>query len=305
MAIFKIDDNDKTILSADNSKKFPSERLLEDFFVKNLETLLGVRYLERQYRILGDRERVDIIGIDRDNSPVIIELKLDRDDGILTQGQAYYGWLLENKRQVGHLVESQLGESFEVNWELPKILLVAREFSERIERAAKPLGYIELIRYSVYEPDIFELSGEQLPARLLHGRTDTNKQRFAKKQNGNMPSIYTIDQHFGILTAEEVKEKTKIMVDLVHALSEIQEDARQTGIAYKRKSRRGKFLRLEFRPTWVQVLLKQAGYKSDVKKIVEDITSFKWGYNGRIKFTEDSDTDYIFEIIKEAYEQTQ
>ena len=31
---------------------------------------------------------------------------------------------------------------------------------------------------------------------------------------------------------------------------------------------------------------------------------YKWGYNGKTNFDSESNIDYIFEIIKEAYNQT-
>jgi len=306
MAIFS--DNKDSISQLNETQRFRRERELEDFFSSNdnLEQLLRVRFIKRQHRIRDGSEIIDILGLDYDNSPVIVELKLEEgDDAMLTQGDSYHLWLRLNKQDFSDLVEIKLGKEVKVNGDVPKIIFVAKSFSPRIQRLAEDRGYIELITYSTYEQGIFQLEGETLSARLLRGRLDTSGKDSLKTPKEHMSEFYTIDQHLNIITAEEVKDKFEKLLELIHALPEIQEDPRQTGVAYKVKNKRGKFLRLEFRPTWVQVLLKKPAYKSDSQKIVRDISSFKWGYDGQIKFTMDSDTDYVFEIIKEAYEQTQ
>ncbi|WP_018130350.1 hypothetical protein [Effusibacillus pohliae] len=52
------------------------EKSLQTLFEKNLEVLLGVRFLESEYSTESiHRERIDTLGIDEDHSPVIIEYK--------------------------------------------------------------------------------------------------------------------------------------------------------------------------------------------------------------------------------------
>lgn len=296
MAIFRFAENQ--IVRLWDGERFSSEREMEDFFAKKSGELLGVRCLDRQYRIRGGEEIIDILGIDSTNSPVIVELKLDKGgDEVLTQAQSYYSWLLDNRPQYKHLVESEIGKGVDINWELPKIILIAKRFSERIERAVELFDYVELVRYAFYKPDIFTLEGDELSTRLLRGsgkvvtggKRDTNKD-------------FDFSQHLAITTSDEVKKGISSLRDKILQMSDVKEVALQTGVAYKRG--RGKFMRFEFRPQWVQVLLKNPSYKSDTKKVVRDITSFKWGYNGQIRFNSNTDADYVLEIIKEAYEQT-
>src|SRR3989338_10053332 len=154
MAIFKITkEKAKAIQSPRKSDFFKSELELEDFFEKNLEELLGVRFVDRQYPITDTKGIIDTLGLDIDNSPVIVEYKWDKDDGVLTQGQFYYGWLKKNRRAFQTLVENKLGNGVKVNWEQPRLILIAQSFSKFIKGAAEEIEYVDLVTYACYEPD--------------------------------------------------------------------------------------------------------------------------------------------------------
>ncbi len=85
----------------------------------------------------------------------------------------------------------------------------------------------------------------------------------------------------------------------------VKENFGKSGIFYRTiKGLEKSFARLEFRPTWIQLLIREPYYKSDVKRLVKDVTSNKWGYKGMIKFTLDSDVDYVFNLVKQSYEST-
>ena len=55
---------------------FPKERDLHELFERNLDALLGVRYVASEFTT-GDRQRgrIDTLGLDQDNYPTIIEYK--------------------------------------------------------------------------------------------------------------------------------------------------------------------------------------------------------------------------------------
>ena len=72
MAIFKI--NKKNVIKCSiKDDGFGDEFSLRDFFADNLEELLGIRFIEKEYPI--QEGRIDTFGIDENNSPVIIEYK--------------------------------------------------------------------------------------------------------------------------------------------------------------------------------------------------------------------------------------
>ncbi len=294
MAIFKITkEKTEAIQSEHKTDFFRNESGLEDFFEKNLEKLLGVRFLYRQFPTSANEGFIDTLGLDVDNSPTIIEYKWDKDDGVLTQGLSYRTWLLENRRVFQTLVENKLSRNEEVNWEQPRLILIAQSFSRRIKNAVRQLGFVELVTYACYEPDILHLDGIEVSSENIVSPIID--------ESGNAV-LYDKNYHISLLNSDITKEKIELLRQRILSLSEVKELLNQkTGITYKSNK---KFIRLEFKATYVQILLKNATYPKDNKRIVEDITSHKWGYNGKIRFNNESDIDYIFEIIKEAYNQT-
>ena len=55
-----------------------------------METLFGVRFLKSEYIITAGR--MDSIGIDENNSPVIFEYKRSINENVINQGLFYLDW---------------------------------------------------------------------------------------------------------------------------------------------------------------------------------------------------------------------
>jgi len=95
MAIFKIDSKRAQQLSL-KKDGFGNEFNLRDFFAENLGEILGVRFLEKEYQTTDGR--IDTLGIDENNSPVIIEYKWRENEEVLSQGLFYLDWLLKKQK---------------------------------------------------------------------------------------------------------------------------------------------------------------------------------------------------------------
>ncbi|OZH52658.1 hypothetical protein AFK68_22945 [Hydrocoleum sp. CS-953] len=78
-----------------NGWEFASEEILEDFLYENLEILLGLNVLDRQYIV--NSQRCDILAFDSQKKLVILELKNVEDRGIVQQLTRYYDALLDEK----------------------------------------------------------------------------------------------------------------------------------------------------------------------------------------------------------------
>ena len=63
------------------------ERELQTLIEKNMETLFGVRFLKSEYSITNGR--MDSIGIDENNCPVIFEYKRSSNENVINQGLFY------------------------------------------------------------------------------------------------------------------------------------------------------------------------------------------------------------------------
>lgn len=289
MPIFKIDKT-KALQITLKEDGFGSEAELRDFFAENLDEILGVRFLEKEYPTTDGR--IDTLGIDENNSPVIVEYKWRENEEILAQGLFYFNWLMRNKRHFELLADKKLGAKTEVNWEQPRVILIAQGFSRYILGAVQQEKNIELKTYTYYKPNLLQIEDIYTPS----GVKTTLKR--AREQEG---IEYTLEHHLEI-TSPEMQKIVNLLRSKIIALPGVTENYGKSGIYYRTTSK--SFTRLEFRPTWVQLLLRDPKYKSDNKKLVKDVTSNKWGYRGMIKFQTDSDIDYIFNLVKQSYEST-
>lgn len=292
MPIFKID---KTKASQITLKEdgFGNEAELRDFFAENLDEILGVRFIEKEYPINygGIDYRIDTLGIDENNAPVIIEYKWKENEEIFSQGKCYFNWLVKNRPHFELLVNKKLGTKTKVNWEQPRVILIAQGFSRYVLGAVQQEKNIELKTYTYYEPDILQIENIYSPVELKVSKKNDEKREVRE---------YNLEYHLSITSPEMQKTANSLRLKILE-LPDVKENFGKSGIFYRTTK---SFARLEFRPTWIQLLIREPYYKSDTKKIVKDVTSNEWGYKGMIKFAHDSDVDYIFNLVKESYEST-
>ncbi|MER7702419.1 DUF5655 domain-containing protein [Kitasatospora sp. NPDC097605] len=139
------------------------ERDLQRRVEEALEAMLGVRLLASEYPTgPWHQGRIDTLGLDENDTPVVIEFKRGRDAGVITQATSYLVWLTAHRHEFEALVCRQLGsEAAEaVDWRRPRVICVAGEFS-RHDRAAASLHQrdrrVDLVRYRLFGPDLLTL----------------------------------------------------------------------------------------------------------------------------------------------------
>lgn len=290
MAIFKIQKN-KALQISLNEQGFGSEFELRDLFADNLEEILGVRFIAKEYPTTDGR--IDTLGIDENDSPVIIEYKWKENEEVLSQGLFYFNWLLKNKKHFELLVSSKLGASTKVSWDQPRVILIAQGFSRYIQAAVQQVKNVELKSYNYYGSDILQIENVYTPS--------TVKVPASRKEVKEDKVAYDLNYHFSVATAD-LQKKAHQLRELILQLPNMEEKPEQkSGITYKTTK---SFTRLEFKKTWVQILLREPSYKIDSKNLVKDVTSHRWGYKGMVKFTSESDVNYVFELLKASYEST-
>src|SRR3989344_2774695 len=155
MPIFQIKNGKKVSQVTSDLNYFSNEAILRDFFADNLEELLGMRFLAKEYPTTDGR--IDTLAIDDTNAPVILEYKWGQNDAIFTQGLFYFNWLRKNKKHFDLLVSDKLGKSVKVNWGSPRVVLVSQGFDNRTIIAVQEVDYVELIKYTPYNQDILYL----------------------------------------------------------------------------------------------------------------------------------------------------
>lgn len=152
LKLFRIVDGQATELAG---ASVTVEKSLQALLERNLETCLGVRFLATEY-ITGKAHggRIDTLGIDENNSPVIIEYKRTRDENVINQGLFYLDWLMDHQGEFTLLVQKALGPEAadKVEWTSPRLLCIAGDYTKYDEHAVQQINRnIELLRYRWYE----------------------------------------------------------------------------------------------------------------------------------------------------------
>lgn len=85
------------------------ERELQTLIEKNMPTFFGVTFLKSEYTT-SNGGRIDSLGIDENNCPVIFEYKRASNENVINQGLFYLDWLLDHKADFELLVMRILGK---------------------------------------------------------------------------------------------------------------------------------------------------------------------------------------------------
>lgn len=181
------------------------EKELQTLIESNLETFFGVRFVKSEYVITDGR--MDSIGIDENNNPVIFEYKRSTNENVINQGLFYLDWLLDHKAEFEALVREKLGQSVadSVDWSVPCVMCIAKEFTKYDEHAVNQMQRnIKLIKYKKYGKDLilFELVNnptakpiEETPAVVSTVKKSTSNMKShsekLKTMNEDAKNLYT------------------------------------------------------------------------------------------------------------------
>lgn len=135
------------------------ERELQVLIENNMPAFFGVTFLKSEYTT-SHGGRIDSLGLDENNCPVIFEYKRTSNENVINQGLFYLDWLLDHKAEFELLVMKTLGKecSDKLDWSMPRLICVAGDFTKYDEYAVKQINRnIDLIRYKKFGPDLLML----------------------------------------------------------------------------------------------------------------------------------------------------
>lgn len=133
------------------------EKEIQTLVEKNAEVFFGVRFLASEYPIsLTDGTevqggRIDSLGIDENNCPVIFEYKRDANENVINQGLFYLDWLTDHRADFQLLVLEKLGKKAadSIDWSAPSVYCIANAFGKYDLHAVKQMNRnIRLVRYA-------------------------------------------------------------------------------------------------------------------------------------------------------------
>jgi predicted transport protein len=136
-------------------KAYKLEKEVQDLFERNLEELLGVRFVASEV-VAGAGNRIDTLGIDENGFPVVIEYKLDKHKTVINQGVAYLVWLRNHQDAYWKAVFKKLGQAVadSIDFSSVRLICVAADFT-RDDLGMYELmpGMIDLVRYRRFGED--------------------------------------------------------------------------------------------------------------------------------------------------------
>lgn len=165
------------------SKQVTLEKELQNLLEKNMNTFFGVTFLKSEYKITNGR--MDSIGIDENNCPVIFEYKRSVNENVINQGLFYLDWLLDHKADFKLLVMDVLGQdkADEIDWSMPCVICIANDFTKFDEHAVNQMQRnIRLVRYRKFGDDLIAL--EHINTPQVSAVDDDISPAAAKKSHG-------------------------------------------------------------------------------------------------------------------------
>lgn len=291
--LFKLGNNVEEL----TSKSVTVEKELQNIIEKNMAEFFGVTFLDSEYKI--DNGRMDSIGIDENNCPVIFEYKRHSSENVINQGLFYLNWLLEHKANFKLLVLEKLGNKLanEIDWSMPRVICIANDFNKYDEEAIKQINRnVSLIRYKKYgnELVLFELLNANTVAPLEIEKEVINKKQVDKsfiEQYSNAPikfkAIFDELKEFALSLGDDV---TANILKLYTAFKRIKNFA--TMEIYQSNIR----LNLKLNPE---------EFKSQFSDTLRDIRNIgHWGCGDlQLIIKENDDITLAKDLIKKAYDE--
>lgn len=194
------------------------ERELQTIIEKNMPTFFGVTFLKSEYTT-SNGGRIDSLGVDENNCPVIFEYKRSSNENVINQGLFYLDWLLDHKADFELLVMKTLGKEFsdKLDWSMPRLICVAGGFTKYDEYAVEQINRnIDLVRYKKFGEDLlmFELVNSNVANNfktidnnsLSRKSTDKTFEEKVKETNYKIRELYYSIRDYILSLGDDITE---------------------------------------------------------------------------------------------------
>lgn len=280
--LFSLNQGSATELSGHTARL---ERHLQQDVEDNMGTLLGVNFLASEYSTgQTHRGRIDSLGIDENNCPVIIEYKRHSNENVINQGLFYLDWLLDHQAEFRWLVMEKLGKETaeSIEWNGTRLICIAADFNRYDEHAVQQINRnIELMRYRYFGDNLLLL--ELVNAQTAHTTPGTtNSIENTSQPRSSTPARGDKSQQERLAEASpELLERYNNLCDYVESLGdEIQRKELKLYTAFKRIRNFASVLVLTGRDPRLQLYLKLPGSEANGQdeKRMRDVSEIgHWG----------------------------
>lgn len=198
------------------SSQVELEKGLQNLIESNMLAFFGVTFLRSEFSVTSGR--IDSLGIDENNSPVIFEYKRSKNENIINQGLFYLDWLMDHKAEFKFLVLDKLGKEKAdvIDWNMPCVMCIASDFTKFDEHAVNQMQRnIKLVRYKKYGNEYLILEFINAP-QMVNVATESTNSAISKTNNR--------DKGFIISFAESSQDKKDIYLSLRNYILSLGDD---------------------------------------------------------------------------------
>lgn len=209
------------------------EKEIQNLIEKNMEEFFGIRFLATEYSITNGR--MDSIGIDENNCPVIFEYKRSSSENIINQGLFYLDWLLDHKADFQLLVMNTLGKEAakEIDWSAPCVFCIAKEFTKFDEHAVNQMQRnIKLVKYNKYGENLILFEHINVP--VLKKDTISRGKKVKQEKKASEKDNYNWESRIQKLPKEKQELYFSIRDYILSKGDDISENSLKNYIAFKR-----------------------------------------------------------------------
>lgn len=211
---------------------FQLERDLQKLIEDNMYTFFGVTFLRSEFVFPGGR--IDSLGIDENNYPVIFEYKRSQNENVINQGLFYLDWLMDHRAEFTLLTIEKLGNeaAAEIDWSMPCVICIANDFTKFDEHAVNQMGKnVKLIKYKKFGDDLILF--EQINTPPVQSAPESQKPR-----DNQSPVSKTTDKTFleqFESTSDELRDVYNAIRDFVLFLGDdVTENQLSRYVAFKK-----------------------------------------------------------------------
>lgn len=292
-----------------NTKEFKNELELHQLIDKNLEEIFGIRFIKDEH-VTDKHGRIETLGLDEGNRPIVIEYKKTKEKGQLVQANRYMTWIKQNPDSFELLARKNIKNfTGKIDFSNPRILCFAQEYSIDDKCLALSLG-AELWKYRYYENETLVISREEEPEQLI----TTKSKGFTIEKITREPRIAkTVDQHLIGASKELIDLFNRIDTEIQNISSEVGRYTTNAEIIYK-TSRNFVYLAVQNKNNCLRLLLRTSDDNLiDGKKLTKKIPKTH-GYgnitkqlhlNPKDEQSEKFSIEDIMDIINQSYDSTQ
>jgi len=307
MPLFQI--NEKNVKQI-KFKSFKNEKELQALIENNLEEIFGIRLIASEFPTTN-KGRIDTLGLDENNSPVVIEFKESENESIINQGSSYILWIMNHRGDFEKLVEKKIGR-IDVDWENPRLILIAKSYNKYDLPASKLLRVsVELKKYRRYENNILLIEDEESPETEIFIRKKKVSKTKGESEIGDANiekmskvwKLYSIEYHLNNKD-ENIKKILDILRDEIKKLdNDIDERIRKDWISYSINER---FAILDIKKDTIKINIHDVENIDDPRHWLTNETQKIPGrvWEKTFRVSSPSEIPYAISLIKQSYEST-